>query len=275
MKVMARRWPPTTAKRLASSIAFWLRAAAARSRSDLVQRHLVAARRIQIGGAGGVEESMIAPGQRQALVAQPDRNGQRIEDGAEIGRGGFDRCGSSSQTAAMEPTARPRATSLRPLASLHRELEGHAAVGQAVQRRGQGQRVRPLQAGLQQLFAAAIGKGPEPSRPQTTSASRPAPRSASRSPSGALRAGAGDAQGAAQALGTALFGQRPERGRDGQATAPAASALSTTRRPVSKPIIRLTGSAAAGRRRQGGPPAAAAKPRASYLLVPVPIGTHA
>ena len=158
---------------------------------------------------------MIAPGKGQALVAQPDRNRQGIQDGAEIRRGRFNR-------EFFHPDRRHRAHGAAPRHQLaaagiaDRKLECHAAIGQIVQRRGKRQRIRALEAGIDQLLAAAIGEGAGAARPQTTRASRPAPRSASRSPTGATGPRAGDAQAAPQALGAALFGQCPERGGNRQ-----------------------------------------------------------
>ena len=159
----------------------------------------------------------------------------------------------------MPPTARPRADRLRPCGVVYGKLEGDAAVGKIVERLGERRRVRALEAGIQHRFAAAIGEGPVPSRPQTTSASRPADRSASRSPTAAA-ARAGVAQGAAQALGAALLGQRPERG--GNRERHRAGRQGATAQPIGRcrsRWSRSTGSAAkAGKGRaraqQGGPP---------------------
>ncbi len=90
------------------------------------------------------------------------------------------------------------------------------AVGQIVQRGGKRQRVRPLEAGLQGLFAAAIGKGPGAVAAPYHQGLAPGAEKRIPFAHHASGAGARDTQDAAQALGAALFRQGPERGGNRQ-----------------------------------------------------------
>jgi len=181
----------------------------------LVQRALGQAQLFQVGSARAFQEGVVAPGDSQGLVAQPDRRRQGIEDGLVVGGlGGDGRLFQPYRHHAAHGAA--TGNQLAAMRIGHRNLEGGAAIRQAIDRSGQAQRIGPLEAGLQQLLAAAIGIG---SRPV------PAPdheRFASRAQQGValahggFGAGAGQPQRTAQAAGDALLRQGPEPGGDGQ-----------------------------------------------------------
>ena len=80
----------------------------------------------------------------------------------------------------------------------------------------QRQRIRPLEAGIQQLLAAAIGEGAGSVAAPHHQRFAPGAQKRIALAHRAAGAGAGDAQGAPQALGAALFRQRPKRGGDRQ-----------------------------------------------------------
>jgi len=142
------------------------------------------------------------------LVAQPDRNWQRVQDrlvfAALFGLGIF----------FLQPDRRmpPRASARRQepaMAVMHLELERHAAVRQAVERGGERQRIGALEARLQKLVAATIREGSRPSRPHTNK--RRAPRPAARRVRPArLGLGAHHPQRTAQPARGALLRQRPQ-----------------------------------------------------------------
>ena len=116
-----------------------------------LQRHLFVAGGVQIGGARRRQKSAIAPDQRQSAVAQPYRNGQGIEHGAEI-RGrrrrsglGFDPNGrhAADRAAAHTDGALQRV--------VNAQGERRAAFAEIVERRGQLCRLRALQAGISRV----------------------------------------------------------------------------------------------------------------------------
>ena len=174
----------------------------------LVQRHLFAAGGFHVLDARAFEERMVAPGQGEALVAQPDRNGQGVEDG-------FVFAAFLRHRRLFQPHrghAAHGAAACRQLAAVivfHAKLERRAAFGQAIERSGQCQGIWPLEAGLQHLFAAAIGErsGAVAAPDHQRLAARAQERVAL--PHRRLGLGPYGAQRAAQAAGGALFGQRP------------------------------------------------------------------
>ena len=158
---------------------------------------------------------MVAPGQRQALVAQPHRRGQGVEDGLEVG--GFGADGRLFQPhrrhAAHGAAARDQ---LAVIGVAHRNLERRAAIRQAVNGAGQRQRIGTLETGLQQLFAAAVGIGlyaiAPPHHQRLAARAQQRIALAHRG----LGARAGQTQRAAQLGGDTLFRQRPQARGKGQ-----------------------------------------------------------
>ena len=87
----------------------------------------------QVGGASAFQEGMVAPGQRQALVAQPDGNGQCVQDGAVVGalfHGADSRLGDPHRGHAAHGAAARH--HLLSMTVMHRQLERGAPVRQAV-----------------------------------------------------------------------------------------------------------------------------------------------
>ena len=124
--------------------------------------------------------------------------------------------GSSSHTAAMPPTARPRAMQLAAGGIADRNLERGAAVGKPVQRRGERQRVRPLEAGIQHLLAAAIGEGPGAVAAPDHQGFAAGAQQRVAFAHAASGAGAGEAEARRSRWALLLLGQGPEPGGDGQ-----------------------------------------------------------
>ena len=174
-----------------------------------VQRQLIGFGACQILGAGAFQEGVVAPAQCQGLVAQPDREGQRIQDRLELAAL-FLRdtwlLQPDGRHAAHGAAARYKAAARR---VMHRQLEACAAIRQPVQGGGKRQRIGALQTGLQQLLAAAIGKRPRAvtAPDQKGDAARAQQRVAFAQ--GGLGLGAHLAQRAAQLARGALFGQCP------------------------------------------------------------------
>ena len=100
----------------------------------LVESDLRGARGGDVGGTGRCQKGVVAPTERQGLVAQPDRDGQRVQDGAEIG-------GCCRRRGFFQPNRRhgtDGAAPRRQLASVgiaHRKLEGNR----------RGRKARPAQ----------------------------------------------------------------------------------------------------------------------------------
>ena len=143
---------------------------------------------------------------------------------------------SSSQTAAMAPTARPRAISLRPLASRDGKLEGRAAIGRPSSAVDRANASGALEAGIQHLLAAAIGEGAGAVAAPDHQGFAPRAQQRVALAHGAAGARAGDAQAARAGAGRCAVRPAPRaQAAIASATPPAARPLSTTRRPASEP----------------------------------------
>ena len=171
----------------------------------LVQRRLAEAQFVQVARAGALKEGVITPGDGQALVAQPDRRRQGIENGLVVGCfGGDGRLLQPYRHHAADGAA--TGDQLAAMGVGHRNLERRAAIREAVNGGGQRQRVGAFEAGLQQVLAAAIGVGPGAVAAPHHQRLAPRAQQGIALADGGLGARAGQAQRAAKAPGDALLG---------------------------------------------------------------------
>ena len=178
------------------------------------QRHLLAIGRFHVAGAGGRQKGVIAPDQRRRPVAQPHRNGQGVENGAEV-----DRC-RRGRDLRLDPNRRHAAdgTPANADPALRRidcrQRETCAARAQRIERRRQLGRLRTVEARLQQSLGAAIrirtGAVASPNNQRFAGCVEQRIAFAD----GCACARSGKPKRAAQAGGFALFGNRPQAGGD-------------------------------------------------------------
>ena len=122
-----------------------------------------------------LQESAIAPDERQCRVAQPDRQRQRVENLAQVGRA----CGSDRRW--LHPHCRHAADG----AAAHRdgarilvvrgESEADTAIAEVVERLGQLRRFGTSETGIQHRFRAAHRRAARRRRGPTRSAPRGSP----------------------------------------------------------------------------------------------------
>ncbi len=176
---------------------------------------LMCKRAFKIALAGRRDESLVAPLERQRLVAQPDGNGQGIENGFEVRRLRLDRFffQPDRRHAANGASARGDAA----LAAIaHRQRERHAIGAQIVERLRECGCVRPGKACIEHRVRAAIGERAAAITPPYDEGLAACGDQRIAFADGGAGAGAGFADIAAKAAGRVLFGQRPERHSKGQ-----------------------------------------------------------